>query len=64
MELTRRQFLTRCAVALAAAGAGALSMARRADPRRVVRALRGLRFPGQLRERSEQSIRRPGRWAG
>jgi hypothetical protein len=50
----------------AAAGvlAGVVWLADRMAPRRVVTAVRGRLFPGQVRPLREEEIRTPGRWSG
>jgi hypothetical protein len=62
MEVTRRKFVQVVAGAASALGAGLLWVGRRASPRRVVRALRLGKYPGEAVPMDD--VGKQSKWSG
>jgi hypothetical protein len=64
MDLKRRQFITLLLAALGATATGLRAAARQLSPARWLQAIRPGRYPGPLRNFTDEDIRRPSRWTG
>ena len=62
MEMTRRRFVRVLAGSLSAVGAGLCWVGQRVSPRRIVRAVRLGRYPGQVVPMGD--MRKQSRWSG
>jgi len=60
--MTRRKFIAELAAACSAVVAGAGWLAKKAGPRRFVRAVKLKFYPGSLRPLGD--ISKPGKWSG